>query len=172
MSYEKPTYRVARVYPFKEVGDESLAVFAGYRRPHKPLAYQWFVPGGKLEQGETMLEAAIREVYEETAVVVEASRLTHFRHTKEDSGTHIFEVDHFLLNAKGLELKNTAEDEHFLARWFLVEELLRHHAYKVQRKIAKGIIAAELQAVLEFVGSRKKLSFDSFSRDLVAHYAA
>lgn len=45
---------------------------------------EWFFPGGKLEEGETLGEAAVREFHEETGLTVTAGRLlyiadTHFR---------------------------------------------------------------------------------------------
>ena len=35
----------------------------------------WAIPGGAMELGETSLQAAVREFYEETGIVVEAKRL-------------------------------------------------------------------------------------------------
>ncbi len=42
------------------------------QRDVAPHAGMWTVPGGKLEWGETLAEAAVREVREETAVTVSA----------------------------------------------------------------------------------------------------
>ncbi|MFX6119029.1 NUDIX domain-containing protein, partial [Acinetobacter baumannii] len=38
------------------------------RRANPPDAGRWGFPGGKIERGETIAEAAIRELMEETAV--------------------------------------------------------------------------------------------------------
>ena len=38
------------------------------RRGHGPAAGQWSVPGGRLEWGETIAEAVVREVREETGL--------------------------------------------------------------------------------------------------------
>ena len=35
----------------------------------------WAIPGGAVELGETSLQAAVREFYEETGIAVEAKRL-------------------------------------------------------------------------------------------------
>lgn len=45
------------------------------RRGHAPLKGHWTLPGGVLELGETLLEGVIREVREETGLLVEPVEL-------------------------------------------------------------------------------------------------
>ena len=45
------------------------------KRGHPPLAGEWSIPGGVLEVGETVREAAAREALEETGLVVEPKEL-------------------------------------------------------------------------------------------------
>jgi len=45
------------------------------KRGHAPLAGKWSIPGGVLELGETLREAAIREAQEETCLTVETANL-------------------------------------------------------------------------------------------------
>jgi 8-oxo-dGTP diphosphatase len=45
------------------------------KRSHPPLQDQWSIPGGVLEVGELVREAAVREAREETGLVVEAVEL-------------------------------------------------------------------------------------------------
>jgi mutator protein MutT len=48
------------------VGDRVLLV----RRGKEPLRGRWVIPGGTVELGETLQEAVVREVEEETGLVV------------------------------------------------------------------------------------------------------
>ena len=45
------------------------------RRGHGPAAGEWSVPGGRVEWGETLAEAVVREVQEETALDVVCDEL-------------------------------------------------------------------------------------------------
>jgi len=45
------------------------------KRAHPPLAGEWSIPGGALEMGETLRQAAAREALEETGLVVEVGEL-------------------------------------------------------------------------------------------------
>jgi 8-oxo-dGTP diphosphatase len=45
------------------------------KRAHPPLQAQWSIPGGVLEVGELMREAAVREALEETGLTVEPGEL-------------------------------------------------------------------------------------------------
>ena len=49
------------------VDDERLLLI---RRGHGPAAGEWSVPGGRVETGETLAEAVVREVAEETGIEV------------------------------------------------------------------------------------------------------
>ena len=64
-----------REYPDRPlVGVGALIVDAGrvvlIKRGHEPLKGEWSIPGGLLEVGETLRQAAEREALEETGLVV------------------------------------------------------------------------------------------------------
>jgi len=45
------------------------------KRGHPPLSGEWSIPGGVLEVGETIRQAAVREALEETGLAVEVGEL-------------------------------------------------------------------------------------------------
>ncbi len=57
----------------------AIAVHAGQlllvRRGHGPAAGEWSIPGGRVEAGETLAEAVVRELSEETGVEGVCDRL-------------------------------------------------------------------------------------------------
>lgn len=44
-------------------------------RDNQPYKGKWVLPGGKWEKGESLLEALLREIYEETAYTIERAKL-------------------------------------------------------------------------------------------------
>jgi 8-oxo-dGTP diphosphatase len=53
------------------VHDDALLLV---RRGRGPAAGEWSIPGGRVEAGETLHEAVVRETYEETALEVVVDR--------------------------------------------------------------------------------------------------
>ena len=45
------------------------------KRGHEPAAGLWSIPGGRIEPGETDADALVREMLEETGLIVEVGRL-------------------------------------------------------------------------------------------------
>ena len=50
------------------------------RMTYGPLKGQWVLPGGLVAPGETLLEAAVREVLEESGVVMAPADVLALRH--------------------------------------------------------------------------------------------
>lgn len=104
--------------------------------PEVGLPPRWLIPGGGIDSGESALEAAIRELFEETGLRVtpdqlgEAVLVTSGRwdwadgisyHTYTDT-IFEFQVDEFELNTSGF-----TQDEHrdvLEIRWWKIEDLL------------------------------------------------
>lgn len=89
------------------------------RRGHPPLLGEWSLPGGVLECGETLREAAVREAREETGLVVEPVDMlgVYERIIREDARVryHYVLIDFLCRRVEG-ELE--AAGDAIEARWF------------------------------------------------------
>jgi 8-oxo-dGTP diphosphatase len=95
------------------------------KRAHPPLEGQWSIPGGLLEVGELVREAAVREAREETGLIVEPGELLGLfdRVLRSPDGRvqyHYVLID-FLCRPVGGELKAAGDAAE--VRWFTREEL-------------------------------------------------
>jgi 8-oxo-dGTP diphosphatase len=96
------------------------------KRAHPPLQAQWSIPGGVLEVGELIREAAVREAREETGLIVEPEDLLGvydriLRNPEERVQYHYVLID-FLCRRIGGEL--LAASDAAEVRWFKRSELL------------------------------------------------
>jgi 8-oxo-dGTP diphosphatase len=122
--------RMKREYPeCPLVGVGAIVVQEGrvllVRRGQAPLLGEWSLPGGVLECGETLREAAVREAREETGLIVEPGELlgVYERVTRDEAGRvryHYVLID-FLCRVAGGELK--AGSDAADARWLTPGEL-------------------------------------------------
>lgn len=96
----------------------------------------WVAPGGGLEDGETLVEAAVREVYEETGLQVElppdAEPVFVERELFSFAGQHIDQTNHYFMVRLGVlasePIRPVAPTEYEAAialgsRWWPLEEL-------------------------------------------------
>jgi 8-oxo-dGTP diphosphatase len=95
------------------------------KRRHPPLAGQWSIPGGLLEVGETLHEAAVREAQEETGLTVEPQDLLGVfdRVLRDATGRvqyHYVLIDFLCRRLGGEACAGTDAAE---VKWFRQEEL-------------------------------------------------
>ena len=95
------------------------------KRAHPPLQAQWSIPGGVLEVGELVREAAIREAREETGLIVEPEDLLGvydriLRNPEKRVQYHYVLID-FLCRRVAGDL--AAASDAAEVRWFTREEL-------------------------------------------------
>ena len=139
-----------REYPDRPLVGVGAVIVEGDRvvlvkRGHPPLAGEWSIPGGVLELGETVREAAVREAQEETDLAVEPVELLGVfdrvvRDEEKKVRYHFVLVD-FLCRRVSGELK--AADDAAEARWFTLEEirmlpLAKDTAEVIRKGLKKG----------------------------------
>ena len=90
------------------------------KRGHAPGAGLWSLPGGRIEAGETDTEALVREMREETGLLVEADALIgSVRRPAGDGG--VFDIRDYAATVTGGTLR--AGDDAAEARWVAPSEL-------------------------------------------------
>ena len=117
---------------------------------HRRSPRLWALPKGTPDSGETILETALREVREETGIVVEAEAplgpITYF-FVRDRTRFHKT-VHFFLMRPVG---GSTDEHDHEFdeVRWFQLEEALQIMTYPTEREVverAAAHLAADLTA--------------------------
>ncbi|MFA7668390.1 MAG: NUDIX hydrolase [Burkholderiaceae bacterium] len=95
------------------------------RRGNPPYVGYWGCPGGKIEPGERIEAAALRELDEETGVKAEAGQiLTAFDVLNHDENGQL--LQHYVLVAvccRWISGEPVAADDALDARWFRLDEL-------------------------------------------------
>ena len=97
------------------------------RRANEPYKGQWSIPGGRVELGETLIDAVRREMREETGLVVEVGPIIEVfeRIHRDDRGVrHHFVIVDYLCHCAGGGL--CAGDDADAAVWVTSEELERY----------------------------------------------
>ncbi len=94
------------------------------RHPQKPYGGEWAAPGGKIEKGETPGKAVVREVFEETGIVIPEEQL--ISHGKYYIDTKEVQFIMYIFQAKLEEFPeiDLRLEEHIEFRWLPPAEAL------------------------------------------------
>jgi 8-oxo-dGTP diphosphatase len=121
-----------RPYPTRPVVGVGAVVLDGDRvllikRGHEPLKGQWSLPGGGVELGETLEQAIVREVREETGLDVEVGPIVDVldRIGRDAHGRveHQFVLVDFVCRPSGGVLRSASDADD--AEWVPIEALAR-----------------------------------------------
>lgn len=104
------------------VKDRKILLVKRIKAPHKNL---WAIPGGSVELGETLQEAAEREVREETGLIIKAEEpiYTFDLIEQNDKGSIQFHYVIVDLSAKYTSGELSPADDALDTRWFSPREL-------------------------------------------------
>jgi ADP-ribose pyrophosphatase len=90
------------------------------KRANPPKQGLWCIPGGKVEFGESLQQAAEREIKEETGVVIKAKAPVYVFDLIEDGKLHYVIVDLLAEYVSGIP---KADDDADDAKWFSLQEI-------------------------------------------------
>jgi len=114
------------------------------RRGHGPAAGEWSLPGGRLESGELVAEAVVRELREETGLEGVCGELVGWVERIDPAGAHHFVILDFEVTVLD-DAEPTAGDDAAEAAWVPLDQV-------VERTLTEGL--AEFlhdQGVIEII---------------------
>ncbi len=136
----------AREYPARPIVGVSVLVFKDgkillVRRGHEPRKGRWSLPGGVVELGETIRDAAIREIREECHIEIEIVKILDvldriFRDANGRAQYHYVLVA-LLARYKSGELRADSDIE--AAEWVDVSKLTDYDLLPDQQKLVQQV---------------------------------
>ncbi len=114
------------------------------RRGKPPLHQEWSIPGGKVEHGETLQLALIREVQEETGLVVVIDGLIDvvdgiIHDANGEIGHHYVLID-YLAHVAGGTLRAGSDAAH--AEWVAYDRLHEYPMWSETRRIIAAAVTS------------------------------
>lgn len=116
---------------------------------------QWFLPGGGLEEGESLTQCCIRELAEETGLVVKP--LTQFATIHEYYEEWLFISHYFICEVTGQTERLLTDREMEMGlepRWISVEEafeIFSHHQDHAHDEMKRGAYLREYKALKAYL---------------------
>lgn len=117
---------------------------------------QWFIPGGGVEPGESLKDCCVRELAEETGVLVEPWE--HFLTVREYYEEWLYESYYFVCKITGQarqELTRAEMENGLEPRWIPLAQALdifsKHQDYAATNEMTRGSYLREYEALQQFL---------------------
>jgi ADP-ribose pyrophosphatase len=122
-------------------GDAVLLV----KRGAAPSLGEWAIPGGRVHLGESLAQAAEREILEETGVIIEAGEVVYtFEYIDEKAGHVAFHYVVLDLTARYVSGEPRAGDDAAAAAWVRFAELDRLPVNRTTRSALAKLFPGEM----------------------------
>lgn len=95
------------------------------RQVGKGQEYEWGFPGGKLDYGEKAVDAAVRELEEETGIKIQPFQTRFIKKLYYRFPTFDFTVDLFHITLDKEELVTLRDEEHMGYKWVTPHDALQ-----------------------------------------------
>lgn len=148
------------------VQDNSLKVLLVKRKDH-PFICCWATPGGFVQFGEDIDQAAMRELYEETGLKegIYFHQLYTFGKADRDPRTHVITTAYLTLVPHEVICQTMAGDDAADAQWFTVsEDIIEETEYE---RVSKLVLQNELDTIVYRITERVTDNWVKFSSELV-----
>ncbi len=105
------------------------------KRNKPPFLHQWAIPGGKVGFGESLREAAEREIREETGIIIEAREPVYTFEVINDMQSHYVVID---LEARYISGSPQANDDACDAAWICATDMANINVNQITRDLLKA----------------------------------
>ncbi len=105
----------------------------------KKYGEAWSIPGGRVEIGESLVEAAVREVMEETGIPIQLEGILRVEHAPSSTGSRV-RVIYVASPTDDTAPKCVPDQESLCAAWLTLDEIR-----------TRKLRGADLRALLEMV---------------------
>ncbi len=97
------------------------------RQPNKSHGGTWGLPAGKISPKEIIQDAVVREVYEETGIMINTINIYKLKTLFVKNGNHSIQCNNHLYKMPTLPEVRLSKDEHRDYKWVNSQEALRYN---------------------------------------------
>lgn len=118
---------------------------------HRPTYDDWSFPKGKLDPGETIEQAAVREVREETGLdcrIIRKLAILRYNYRTRNKGVLRPKAVHYFLMKPVSGVVRVPGEEVDRAEWFDFDEATKKLSYKQDRRLLDELQSGELFPVV------------------------